>query len=110
MAHKIYEHDAGRRLIKAVQVKLAMLIHNTKDADRNDIYLMTRVFYLHQTVPIFSTFLLKTMLRNISENKYNQYRMLESYVSKFPNWNLSYLDLEKIDDEDCIEAIYDTIF
>ncbi len=50
------------------------------------------------------------MLQHVFLNKYGINRLLEGNVGKFPQWNLSLLNLEQIEDNECIEAINDSIF
>ena len=73
MKHRLYEHDAGLKLIKAIQLKIAIYINKPYHTGR-EIYNITRLYYIHQIVPIMHSYLL-TVFVKMSETMHQSRKM-----------------------------------
>jgi hypothetical protein len=107
MEHSLYENEQGLRLIKAIQLQIVFHINQNMQSS-SDIASLKKLFYLHQTCPILQPELLTLMMKvgPILADR----RLIERKASYFTNWNLQMLDLENIEDPECISALDDCIF
>ena len=107
MLNRLYEVPAGIRLMKVLQLQLALLI-NQKRLNFNDLQPVAPLFFSMQRVPILSPFLLISMVQ-LGEVMATR-RHIDRQLQHFTNWNLSMLDLENLDDDDCVEALNSYVF
>ena len=62
MEERLYEHEQGIRLIKAIQLQLAFKISSGLK-NPNESNSLRRLFYLHQYVPVLEPYFLMTLMR-----------------------------------------------
>ena len=69
---------------------------------------ISSIYMLHQRLPIMDPVVLAAMVRYSGQNAHGN--VIDWRIRYFPNWNLSWLNLEKLDDSECIDAMNETYF